>query len=319
MRLSRRLCGMLYILQLGLDQGCLRGVFQYVFVKVPLVVDLVDELVDAGQWLHTAALQRLGAHDLAVVHYELLVEGRWHSQRVLRGEGYGRHTIFLHLHGQRRVRLLDEVKQRSNGLRPRGGHQLLAQCLRRLHLASIVLVGRLCLALQILLVLGRGLGPLETELPAGARVARLDAVEVVGKLVVLGLCLLREPLGVLDLVLRGQALLLPCLAVRVHLVCQLQQVLVHGVQGEAELGAIVGNALVGVQDVLELGRVALVASLGLAQAVDGEAAQLLEAGGVFLLEGAAALEEARKVLWGRISRRTRGGRLRIPARSRCWL
>jgi hypothetical protein len=92
---------------------------------------------------------------------------------------------------------------------------------------------------------------------------------------------------------------------------------VHGVQGEAELGAIVGNALVGVEDVLELGRVALVASLGLAQAVDGEAAQLLEAGGVFLLEGAAALEEARKVLWGRISRRTRGGRLRIPARSRC--
>ena len=157
-------------------------------------------------------------------------------------------------------------------------------------------------------MLGGRLGPLEAKLPAGARVARLDAVEVVGELVVLGLCLLGQALGVLDLVLGGQALLLPRLAVRVHLVGQLQQVLVHGVQGEAKLGAVVGDALVRVQHELELRRVALMARLRLAQAVDGEAAQLLEAAGVLLLKGAATLEEAGKVLgWPLAGRRFHGG------------
>jgi hypothetical protein len=145
-------------------------------------------------------------------------------------------------------------------------------------------------------VLGGRLGPFEAKLPAGACVARLDAVEVVGELVVLCLCLLGQAFGVLDLVLSGQALLLPRLAVRVHLVGQLQQVLVHGVEGEAELRAVVGDALVGVQDELELRRVALMARLGLAQAVNGEATQLLEAARVLLLERAATLEEAGKVL-----------------------
>jgi plasmid stability protein len=42
---------------------------------------------------------------------------------------------------------------------------------------------------------------------------------------------------------------------------------VHGVQREAELRAIVRDALVGVEDELELRRVALMARLGLAQAV----------------------------------------------------
>jgi hypothetical protein len=45
-------------------------------VKVFLVVDLVDELVDTGRRLHTAALERLWADDLAVVDDELLVERR---------------------------------------------------------------------------------------------------------------------------------------------------------------------------------------------------------------------------------------------------
>jgi hypothetical protein len=45
-------------------------------VKVPFVVDLVDELVEAGRRLHTAALERLWADDLAVVDDELLVERR---------------------------------------------------------------------------------------------------------------------------------------------------------------------------------------------------------------------------------------------------
>jgi hypothetical protein len=51
-------------------------VLQYEVVKVFLVVDLVDELVDTGRRLHTAALERLRADDLAVVDDEFFVEGR---------------------------------------------------------------------------------------------------------------------------------------------------------------------------------------------------------------------------------------------------
>jgi hypothetical protein len=205
-------------------------------------------------------------------------------------------TVFLHLHGQRRVRLLDEVYQRGDGMGTQSGHELLARHMRRLHLAGVVLIGRLCLALQVLLVLGRRLGPLEAKLPAGARVARLHAVEVFGELVVLGLRLLRQPFRVLHLVLGGEALLLPRLAVGVHLGGQLQQILVHGVQGEAELGAVVGDALVRVEDLLELRLVALMACLGLAHAVERQAAQLLEAGSLLFLDGAPALEEVGEVL-----------------------
>jgi hypothetical protein len=44
------------------------------------------------------------------------------------------------------------------------------------------------------------------------------------------------------------------------------------VQGKAELGAIVGDALVGVEDLLELRRVGFVARIWLAQVVDCEVA-----------------------------------------------
>jgi hypothetical protein len=47
---------------------------QYVFVEVPLVVNLVDELIDAGRRLRGGALERLRTDDLAVVYDELLVE-----------------------------------------------------------------------------------------------------------------------------------------------------------------------------------------------------------------------------------------------------
>jgi hypothetical protein len=76
MRLCGGLRGVLHIVQLRLGQWCLRGVLQDVVVKVLLVVDLVDELVDAGRCRHTAALERLRADDLAVVDDELLVERR---------------------------------------------------------------------------------------------------------------------------------------------------------------------------------------------------------------------------------------------------
>jgi hypothetical protein len=72
--LRRGLCGVLHIVKLGLGQWGLRGMLQDIVVKVPLVVDLVDELVNAGRRLNAAALERLWADDLAVVDDELLVE-----------------------------------------------------------------------------------------------------------------------------------------------------------------------------------------------------------------------------------------------------
>jgi len=116
----------LEVLQLGLDQRSLCGVLQDVVVEVPLVVDLEDKVVNAGLRLDAAALERLRSDHLAVVDEELLIEGRWLVSGALqRGEVPG-HTVFLHLHGQRGVRFLDEVEQGSDGLRARRGHQLLA-------------------------------------------------------------------------------------------------------------------------------------------------------------------------------------------------
>lgn len=67
-------------------------------------------------------------------------------------------------------------------------------------------------------------------------------------------------------------------------------------QGETELGAIIGDALVRVEDLLELGCVRLVASISFAQAIQGQARELLQAAGVLLLERPAALEETGEVL-----------------------
>jgi hypothetical protein len=51
-------------------------VLQNVVVKVLFVVDLVDELIDAGWRLDAAALERLWDDYLAVVDDELFVERR---------------------------------------------------------------------------------------------------------------------------------------------------------------------------------------------------------------------------------------------------
>ena len=66
---------MFHVVELGFGQWRFRCVLQDVVVKVLLVVDLIDELIHTGRCLDTAALERLGSHDLAVVHDELLIEG----------------------------------------------------------------------------------------------------------------------------------------------------------------------------------------------------------------------------------------------------
>jgi hypothetical protein len=50
--------------------------FENVIVEVSVIVDFVDELIDAGRRLSSAALERLGADNLAVVHSQFLGEGR---------------------------------------------------------------------------------------------------------------------------------------------------------------------------------------------------------------------------------------------------
>lgn len=67
-------------------------------------------------------------------------------------------------------------------------------------------------------------------------------------------------------------------------------------QGEAELGAIIGNALVGMEDLLELRLVTLVARIGLADIIEPQTTEFLEAARMLFFEGAAALEEVGKVL-----------------------
>jgi hypothetical protein len=71
---------------------------------------------------------------------------------------------------------------------------------------------------------------------------------------------------------------------------------VHGVEGKAELGAIVGDALIRVEDLLELRLVALVSGVGLSYAIECQAAQFLEIAGMLLLKGSPAFEEAGEVL-----------------------
>ena len=67
-------------------------------------------------------------------------------------------------------------------------------------------------------------------------------------------------------------------------------------QSKAKLGAIVGDALIGVEDLLELRLVALVPRVGLAHPVQRQTAQLLEAARMLLLKCTPPLEEVGKVL-----------------------
>jgi hypothetical protein len=73
-------CGVFDVVQLRLGQRRLCSVSQNKVVEISLVVDLVDEVVDAGGRLDATALERLWADDLAIVDDELLVEGRCASQ-----------------------------------------------------------------------------------------------------------------------------------------------------------------------------------------------------------------------------------------------
>lgn len=74
MRSSLVLGRMLDILKLRSGKRRFGPLTQDKLLKVSLIVDLVNELIDAGRGVSGAALERLGCYNLAVVNHEFLVE-----------------------------------------------------------------------------------------------------------------------------------------------------------------------------------------------------------------------------------------------------
>ena len=71
---------MLDVLQVGAHRRHLGGMHQDVVVKILLVVDLVNQLIDAGGRCGSAAFGWLRANDLTVANNKLLVEGGCKSE-----------------------------------------------------------------------------------------------------------------------------------------------------------------------------------------------------------------------------------------------
>ena len=65
---------MLDVLELRFDCRDFGGILQDVVIKVLVVVDLVDEVVETWRRLCSAALEWLWANDLAIIDHQLLVE-----------------------------------------------------------------------------------------------------------------------------------------------------------------------------------------------------------------------------------------------------
>lgn len=94
----------------------------------------------------------------------------------------------------------------------------------------------------------------------------------------------------------------------------------HSMQRKAKLGAVVGDALVCVQYMLELGCVRFVACVCFTQTVKCQAAELLEAASVFLFQRSATLQEAGEVLRVLVSEGVvDAGKMHELGRSQCWL
>ena len=66
---------MLDVMQLWPGRRDFRGMIQDEVVKVFIVVDLVDEMIDTRWRLRSATLERLWAYHLAIVYNQLLIEG----------------------------------------------------------------------------------------------------------------------------------------------------------------------------------------------------------------------------------------------------
>lgn len=83
---------------------------QDVVIKVTVVVDKVDQLINTWWRLGSAALHRLWAHDLPIVDNQLLVERRWPGKYPAGIASTCSRTVFLHLHSQSRISLLNEIQ-----------------------------------------------------------------------------------------------------------------------------------------------------------------------------------------------------------------
>lgn len=170
-------------------------------------------------------------------------------------------TKLLQLQRQCTVRLVDQLLQRSHRPGPQLRVQLFPLRLGRAHLFLVVFVRRLRLPQQVLLVLLGALRPLQPDPPAALGIARPRAVVVLGQGIVFGLGLLHGHLGVAGLLLRVQSVVLPLFPSPLHVRRQHVQVLVHLVQREGELHAIVCHALVHLEHFRQLLRIRPAADL----------------------------------------------------------
>ena len=67
--------------------------FKDVVIKVFLVINLVNDLVDAGRWLSCATLEALWTDNLTIVYNQLLIERRYQGQFIVHVLKYSTYRI----------------------------------------------------------------------------------------------------------------------------------------------------------------------------------------------------------------------------------
>ena len=166
------------------------------------------------------------------------------------------------------IALTHHLSHDSDGLRAQLGDQLLAETVGDLDFKLVVGSGGLDPALQFLLELGARPRSFEAKgLCRSTVAAGLCALKLVGATVVSSFCLgtislckergraenlLGHLLGILGLLLRTDAKLLPMFAAALHAACQLRQLFVHVVQGGRKLEAIFGQTVMQIGHLLHL-------------------------------------------------------------------
>ena len=154
------------------------------------------------------------------------------------------------------------------------------------------LIGSLNLSKQILLLLGGGL-----VLEGVEDLARLAGLASAGPLVllceriVLGLALAHGLLDVRHLLLGGETVGLPRLAVALAVHGELDEIVVHLLEGGGEVGAIFSHALVDPDHLVVGVKEGAGAVVGSSHDILSSAADLLEALGLVFLKLGSLLEE----------------------------
>lgn len=238
----------------------------------------------------------------------------------------GRHTKLLQLQGQARVAFNHQLLQGLDGLGSGGAEQLLPLGAGGLDFLLVVGIGGVQLPQDVFLDLGGALWALQAQPPAAFGVAGPGAVVVLGQTVVLGLCLVHGRLGIGRPLFGVQALVFPVLATALDVARQLGEVLVHLVERQGVLHAVVGHALVQAHNLVELADMGALAQVGLVDRVHVGLGQAAQTVGMVFFDRGALLEKGGKVLcmaimstgWTDVAGGRKGvGRTCIPWRKRC--